>query len=128
MRYVTEGPGIPPGRAPYSAAAIAGEYAFLSGQGPFTTDDVLVTGDFEAQARQTFDNVLAVVAALGASPREVARVGVYLRDMPKDFPAMNALFQEYFPEPFPARTTVPTPGLRFDIEVDAIVWLGGRPS
>lgn len=128
MDHITEVAGAPPQRAPYSIAAIAGGFAFLSGQGPFTAQNELLTGPFDVQARQTFTNIVTVVTSLGRSPRDVVRVGVYLRDMKKDFAEMNAIFSEFFPVPFPARTTIPTPGIRFDIEVDAIVWLGEGAS
>jgi enamine deaminase RidA (YjgF/YER057c/UK114 family) len=106
-------------------AAIAGEFAYISGQGPFTPEGELLTGSFEEQARRTFANVLAITTALGGTVADVARVGIYLQDMKTDFAQMNTIYAEFFPEPFPARTTIPTPQLRFGLEVDAVIWLGG---
>lgn len=126
MNHLTECAGAPPQRAPYSLASIAGEFAFISGQGPFTPEGELLIAPFEAQARQTFANVIAITEGLGATVADVARVGIYLQDMKTDFAQMNAIYAEFFPEPFPARTTIPTPQLRFGLEVDAVIWLGGR--
>ncbi|HEY9469019.1 MAG TPA: RidA family protein [Propionibacteriaceae bacterium] len=122
MRWVIESQDAPPVRAPYSPAiGAAGAFVFLSGQGPFTPKGVLVEGSFADQARQTFRNVEALVRASGGTMADVVRVGVYLRDMSRDFSEMNQIYEEFFPHPLPARTTIPTPLPRFDIEVDAVV-------
>jgi 2-iminobutanoate/2-iminopropanoate deaminase len=110
----------PAPRAPYSQATVAaGELIFISGQGPFTPAGELLTGSFEELARQTFDNVCALVTAAGGSPGTIARVGVFLRDM-SDFAEMNRIYREFFPDPLPARTTIQTDLPRFPIEVDAV--------
>jgi enamine deaminase RidA (YjgF/YER057c/UK114 family) len=96
---------------------------FLSGQGPFTPDGDLVSGSFDAQARQTFRNVLAIAEAAGGGPESIVRVGIYLRDMVADFAEMNEIYLEYFTDPLPARTTIQSDLPRFDIEVDAVVVL-----
>jgi reactive intermediate/imine deaminase len=98
---------------------------FLAGQTPMTPGGTLVEGGFDQQARQTFDNLRAVAAAAGGSLRDVVRVGVYLRDM-ANFARMNEIYSEYFQAPLPARTTIPAPLPGFDIEVDAILVLGGQ--
>jgi enamine deaminase RidA (YjgF/YER057c/UK114 family) len=98
---------------------VAGQLIYLSGQGPFTVEGELLTGTFEALARQTFENVLALVVAAGGTPASVARVGVDLRDM-GDFPEMNRIYAEYVPEPAPARTCIQSNLPRFPIEVDAV--------
>jgi 2-iminobutanoate/2-iminopropanoate deaminase len=110
----------PAPRAPYSQATIVpGGLIFVSGQGPFTPSGELLQGSFEALARQTFENVRALVVAAGGSPATVARVGVYLRDM-DDFAEMNRIYEEYFPAPLPARTCIQSNLPRFPIEVDAV--------
>jgi enamine deaminase RidA (YjgF/YER057c/UK114 family) len=50
-------------------------------------------------------------------------VGVYLRSL-EAFPELNAVYREFFREPFPARTTIQSNLIGFDVEIDAIVWLG----
>ena len=113
----------PPGGA-YSQAIAAGGLVFLAGQGPFAASGEKVEGPFADKAKQTFQNLAEVAAAAGGSLADAVRVGVYLRDM-GNFEAMNEIYREFFPEPLPARTTIQSnlPGL--EIEVDAVLWLGG---
>ncbi len=112
----------PPGGA-YSQAIVAGSLVFIAGQGPFEAPSgSKVEGPFADQARQTFRNLAAVAKAAGGSLDHAVRVGVFLRDM-GDFAAMNEIFGEFFPEPFPARTTVQSNLPGFSIEVDAILQL-----
>ena len=107
----------------YSQGIAAGGFVFLSGQGPFTPDGEIPEGGFGVQARQTFANLAAVAEAAGGSLADAVRVGVYLHDM-ADFPEMNAIYRETFPEPLPARTTIQTPLPGFGIEVDVVLHLG----
>ena len=112
-----------PGGA-YSQAIAVANLVFLAGQGPFEPSGEKVEGPFEEQARQALSNLAAVAEAAGGSLADAVRVGVYLRNM-GDFPAMNAIYREFFPEPFPARTTIQSELPGFDIEVDAILFLDG---
>ncbi len=107
----------------YSQGIAAGGFVFLSGQGPFTPEGEIPDGGFGAQARQTLANLAAVAAAAGGSLDDAVRVGVYLHDL-ADFPEMNAIYRETFPEPLPARTTIQTPLPGFLIEVDVVLHLG----
>lgn len=106
---------------PYAHAVRAGDLLFMAGATPNRPDGTLVEGDFEIQARATFENLKIVAEADGANLSQAARVGVYLRDL-KDFAAMNEIFAEYFGEEAPARTTLQADLPGFDIEVDAILY------
>jgi reactive intermediate/imine deaminase len=119
---VTSSAAPPPGGA-YSQAIVAGQLVFLAGQGPFQPDGSKVEGSFEDQARQTFRNLAAVAEAAGASLADAVRVGVFLREM-ENFAAMNEIYQEFFPDPLPARTTVQSDLPGFEIEVDAVLYRG----
>jgi 2-iminobutanoate/2-iminopropanoate deaminase len=112
-----------PGGA-YSQAIAAGNLVFLAGQGPFAPSGEKVEGSFVDEARQTFANLAAVAEAAGGSLADAVRVGVYLRNM-DNFAAMNELYREFFPEPLPARTTIHSDLPGFEIEVDAVLSLGG---
>ncbi len=107
----------------YSQGISAGGFVFLSGQGPFTPDGEIPDGGFGAQARQVFANLAAVAEVAGGSLADAVRVGVYLHDM-ADFPEMNAIYRQTFPEPLPARTTIQTLLPGFGIEVDVVLHLG----
>ncbi|WP_219416289.1 RidA family protein [Pseudonocardia nigra] len=121
-RSVSTDQAAPPG-GPYAQATVAGDFVYLAGATPKRPDGSLVEGSFAEQARAVFDNLAAVAQAAGARLDQAVRVGVYLRDM-ADFPEMNAIFEEYFPEPRPARTTVPVDLPGFPIEVDAVLYTG----
>jgi 2-iminobutanoate/2-iminopropanoate deaminase len=114
--------GTRPGGA-YSPGIVAeGKFVYVAGQVPMR--DGVVLG--ESAAEQTIialENVATVLAAAGASLENVVRCGVYLNDM-SDFAEMNAAYQEKFPEPLPARTTVGValaPG--FKVEIDCVAVL-----
>ena len=111
----------PPQAGPYSHAVRTGNLVFLAGQGPFDPDGGPMPETFEEQARLTLRNLAAVAAAAGGSLADAVRVGVYLRDM-ADFQALNAVYPEFFTEPYPARTTIQS-SLRISIEVDAVLEL-----
>lgn len=115
----------PPPGGVYSQAIRAGNLVFLAGQGPFLPNGEKVDGGFEAQARQTFQNLAAVAKAAGTSLAEAVKVGVFLRNM-DNFAAMNEIYRESFPEPYPARTTIQSDLPGFEIEIDAILWVDGR--
>lgn len=112
----------PPQAGPYSHAVCTGNLVFLAGQGPFDPAGGAMPQTFEEQARLTLQNLAAVAEAAGGSLADAIRVGVYLRKM-DDFAAMNAVYSEFFTEPYPARTTIQS-NLRISIEVDAVLELG----
>lgn len=115
--------GAPPPSGAYSQGIRAGDFLFLSGQGPFDSDGDIVDQSFEAQVRQTLANLTAVAAESGKSLKDAVRVGVYLHDI-STFEEMDAIYRDSFPEPRPARTTIETPLPGFGIEIDAVIYLG----
>jgi reactive intermediate/imine deaminase len=116
--------GAPAASGGYSQAIVAGGFLFLSGQGPFAPDGSLVGGGIEAQLRQVVANLAAVAEAAGGSLRNTVRVGVYLSDL-AHFDEMDRVYRELFGEPRPARTTIQTDLVGFDVEADAVVLLDG---
>ena len=99
---------------------------FVSGQVPIDpATSQLVAGDIAAQTRQVLQNVGALLKAAGLSYADVVRTTVFLADM-NDFAAMNEVYQSFFAEPYPARSTVQAARLPRDarIEIDAIA-IGG---
>ncbi|PZP62549.1 MULTISPECIES: RidA family protein [Pseudoxanthomonas] len=111
---------------PYSQAVRAGNTVYFSGQIPLDpATGNLVEGDITAQARRSFDNLKAVAEAAGGSLGDMVRLGLYLTDL-SQFAAVNAVMQEYFSAPFPARSTIEVSGLPKGalFEVDAVMVLG----
>lgn len=97
----------PAPRGPYSQAIITqGRQLWVSGQIPVDPETgQLVSGGFEAQAHQVFRNVKAVVEHAGGSLAQAIKAQVYLNDL-GDRALLNEIFAQYFPLPYPARTTV----------------------
>ena len=95
---------FPTGR-PFSPGIMVGDTLYVAGQ----TGSDLKTGkmpeEFEAEVKQTLDNIGLVLKEAGMTFDNAVTVHVYLTDMTL-FPRMNAVYTTYFKEPRPARTTV----------------------
>ena len=107
----------------YSQAIDANGLVFLSGQIPLDPETMeVVDGDFEARARHVFDNLAAVAHAAGGSLDDVVKLTVFLTDL-ANFATVNAVMEDYFKEPFPARAAVGVASLPrgVDVEADAIL-------
>jgi len=89
--------GAPAPVGPYNQAVKAGGMVFCSGQIALDpgTGSMVGDGDVEAETRQVLDNLEAVLAAAGVSPREVVRTTVFLADL-ADFARVNAIYAERF--------------------------------
>ena len=112
----------------YSQAIEVNDFVFLSGQIPLDPATMeIVDGDFEARARRVFDNLSAVAAAAGGTLDDVVKLTVFLTDL-GNFATVNAVMEDYFRKPFPARAAVGVASLPkgVDVEADAILFLN-RP-
>ncbi len=96
-------PGIKP-VGPYSPGILAGDFLYVSGQGARDPDGK-IPGTAVAQARQTLENVKAVVQAAGLTMEHVVYCHVYLHDM-ANYDDMNRVWKEFFPQAPPARAVV----------------------
>ena len=109
----------------YSQAIKSGEFVFLSGQIPLdpATMDV-VGGDFEARARQVFENLRAVAEAAGGDLNCIVKLTIFLTDL-GNFAAVNSVMEEFFDKPYPARAAIGAASLPkgVDVEDDAILAL-----
>ena len=110
---------------PYSQAIVANGMVFTAGQIPLIPGTKsLVEGDIQAQTRQVFANLTAVLEAAGTSLDKAVKTTVFLKDM-NDFTAMNETYATFFPSNPPARSTVQVAKLPMDalveIEVVALV-------
>jgi reactive intermediate/imine deaminase len=110
---------------PFSEAVRVGDLLFVSGQiGNKPGMLELVAGGMEAEARQTLDNIKAILERHGTSMDSVVKCTVYLTDM-SEWPAFNAIYGEYFPGPKPARAAAGASalalGARVEVECIAVV-------
>lgn len=123
MRKVIYTNRAPEPVGPYSQAIEVSGMIFTAGQIPLNPETgELVTGDIQTQTRQVLENVKAVLEGADCALDRVVKVTVFLKDM-GDFPAMNAVYAEYFDEATaPARSAVEVARLPKEvaIEVEAI--------
>nr|WP_297350626.1 Rid family detoxifying hydrolase [uncultured Caldimonas sp.] len=100
---------------PYSHAVTAGGQVFISGTPGVDPDTGQLAGeDAYSQTRQILKNLQAILAAVDATLDDLVHVQVNLVNV-ADFAEMNRAFQEFFAEPYPARTVIgiaalPKPG------------------
>jgi reactive intermediate/imine deaminase len=111
----------------YSPGVDAGDYVYVSGQGPRRPDGSL-PATFDEQCRQALDNIKAIVDAAGLTMEHVVYTQVYLEDISK-YSEMNRVFGEYFRKNPPARAVlgvarVPDPPIQ--INAVAVRSLTGR--
>jgi 2-aminomuconate deaminase len=121
----------------YPHARRVGNLLFLSGIGSRSPKDNSIPGleqdadgniikyDIEAETRQVFGNVKAVLEACGSSWDKIVDVTVFLTNMKKDFPVYNKIYAEHFTNVQACRTTVevkslPTP-IAIELKVIAVV-------
>ena len=108
-------------KAPYSPVVVSGDHVFTAGQVGFDVNGELVGSDITSQTRRALENVRVSLAAAGCTLDDVVKVNAYLVDL-GDFDAYNAVYREFFTEPYPARTTVQAglpAGLLVEIEAVA---------
>ena len=111
---------------PYSQGIQTGNLFFLSGQlGLNPETGKMVEGGIEKQTHQVFKNIQAVLESEGLTLNNVVKVLVLLADI-NDFAAVNAIYGEYFNEPYPARSAFQVAALPLggQIEIEVIAERG----
>ncbi len=115
--------GAPAAIGTYSQAIKSGQFVFMSGQIPLDPGTMeIVDGDFEARARQVFDNLNAVAEEAGGSLDQIVKLTIYLTDL-DNFATLNSVMTDYFHEPYPARAALGVASLPkgADVEAEAIL-------
>ena len=106
MKQVISTPKAPAAIGPYSQAIRVGNLIYTSGQIPINpATGQFVEGGIKEQTRQSLTNVKAILEEAGTSMASVIKTTVFMADM-ADFADMNAVYAEFFAEPFPARSAV----------------------
>lgn len=110
---------------PYSQAIASEKLVFVSGQLPIDPETGKIPGD--SIARRThlcLQNMRSIAEAAGCSLENAVKTTIFLTDL-GDFKEVNAVYAEYFAEPFPARSTVQVAALPLgsDIEIEAVFQL-----
>jgi reactive intermediate/imine deaminase len=125
-RQVISTRSAPSAIGPYSQAVRAGATVYLSGQIALDPDTGhLVEGGVDAQAHRAFKNLRAVAEAAGGSLADCVKLTLFMTDL-GHFPKVNEIMQEYFAQPYPARSTVGVASLprNAEFEVEAVMVVG----
>ena len=107
-----------PADLPFSEAVRVGDVVFLSGMvgvRPGTLE--LVPGGMAAEARQTMENIAAVLEANGYALRDLVKCTVMLEDI-GEWGAFNEVYQSFFTAPYPARSALGADGLALGARVE----------
>ena len=110
---------------PYSHAVVCGDTVYLSGQIPLDPKTMeLCSGNIKEQVEQVFANIKNVCIAAGGSLKDLVKLTIYLIDL-AHFPVVNAVMEECFEAPYPARVTIAVSQLPKNslVEIDAIMRL-----
>ncbi len=122
MKTVISTDKAPAAIGPYSQAIEVNGMVYTSGVIPINpATGELVTGAAKDQADQAFRNLKALLEEAGSSMEKVVKTVVFIKDM-NEFGAINEVYAQYFPAPYPARSCVEVARLPKDvaIEIEAV--------
>ncbi len=120
-----EAEDAPAPKGPYSPVVRAGDFLFVSGQGPIDPEtQQFVFSDIRAETKLVLENVERALASCGASRKNIVKCGVFLAKA-SDFGAMNETYAAFFGETRPARTTVQAALVEegMKVEIDCVAYL-----
>lgn len=114
----------PAPKGAYSQVVRAGDFLFVSGQGPIHPEtEEFVLSDIRGETQLTLENVERVLIGCGASRKNIVKCGVFLAHA-EDFNAMNEVYGAFFAGTAPARTTIAAmlvePGMK--VEIDCVAY------
>ena len=124
-RIIPAGGASPRGH--YTPALRAGDFVYVSGQGPIDpVTDKLAVGDVEFQTQLTLSNVRRILQAAGVEITDVVKCSVFLRDI-SEFHNMNRAYAAFFGDHKPARTTIEAKFYQAEmlVEIDCVAF---KPS
>jgi 2-iminobutanoate/2-iminopropanoate deaminase len=115
----------PAPKGAYSQVVRAGDFLYVSGQGPIDPDtQEFVFSDIKGQTKLVLQNLERILAGCGAGPKNIVKCSVFIAEA-GDFAAMNEAYAEFFAGNAPSRTTVATtlvePGMK--VEIDCVAYL-----
>ena len=126
-KKVIQTESAPKAIGPYSQAIKTRNLLFISGQIPLNPTTGEIAGEIKAQTRQVLENLKSILEAAGASLPAVVKTTVFLKNLDY-FGPFNAVYQEYFKQDPPARSTVEVSaiprGARVEIEAIAEIESG----
>lgn len=115
---------------PYTPVRTAGNFLFISGQIGIDPTTKIAAPDITEQTNQVLRNMAQALEANDAGLNDVLKTTVFLTNM-DDFAAMNAVYEQYFEAPRPARSTISVrelPRVGGDtmllVEIEAVAYRG----
>lgn len=105
---------------PYVQGVDLGNMVITSGQIPVNPETGSVSDDVEIQARQSLENVKAIVEAAGLNVSDIVKTTVFVKDL-NDFGKVNAIYEAFFTQhnaSFPARSCVEVARLPKDVKIE----------
>jgi 2-iminobutanoate/2-iminopropanoate deaminase len=122
LQIKTDRAPLPAG--PYSQGLRVGDFIFVAGQGPTNPATHAIAGEtVEEQTAQVLENIKAILEAAGSSMADVVKTTVHLSDMAL-FARFNKVYEGYFVDPKPVRTTVGSLLTNILVEIDVIAYVG----
>ncbi len=125
VNHVVHTAAAPAAIGPYSQAIVAGGQVWTAGVIALSpASGELVASDVAAEARQTLNNIRAILESAGCGLDQVVKTTLYLVDL-ADFAVVNDVYAEFFPSRPPARATVAVASLPRGarVEIDAVAVL-----
>ncbi|MDC7302332.1 RidA family protein [Agathobacter ruminis] len=121
MKNVIATDKAPAAIGPYSQAIEVNNMVYTSGVIPVDPATGNIPEGSVAQARQAFTNLSNLLEAAGTSTANVIKTTVFIKEM-NDFAAINEVYAEFFPAPYPARSCVEVARLPKNVmlEIEAI--------
>ena len=106
---------------PFSDGIVAGNTLYVAGQEGTDDSGKLAAGGIGPETTAALDNIQRILKAAGFELKDVVNVTVYLADV-HEFPEMNKVYKNIFPDPKPARATIQAAALvnNARIEISAI--------
>ena len=122
MKQIFSTENAPKAIGPYSQATQAGNMLFISGQLPIDPSSGKIdSGDIAGQARQSLQNLKAIVEDSGLGVQNIVKSTIYMTDI-NNFSVVNQIYSEFFPKDYPARVAVEVSHLPKDalVEIEVI--------
>lgn len=117
IKQVISTDGAPKAIGPYSQAQKYGNFIFVSGQLPINPVSGKMAEGIEAQAKQSMDNIGAILKEAGSSFSNVLKTVIFLKDL-SSFKTVNEIYSTYFSGNYPARSTVEVARLPMDAQIE----------
>lgn len=121
MKQVISTDKAPAAIGPYSQAIEVNNMVYTSGVIPVVPETGEIPEGSVAQAKQAFANLKHLLEAAGSGMDKVIKTTVFIKEM-NDFGAINEVYADVFPAPYPARSCVEVARLPKDVmlEIEAI--------